>query len=163
MPQTINIWLIVFVICAVVITALLAVAFSLAKRFSERMIAIESKLGIAAEPFWQYGLRVLAELLTHPHKRYAEMDLLIKEALLEPVVKMDDDRFARLDVLLQERSQDTSDDMREGEQDAALIFLKFIYMVRREAASTKGLSSYRVIGRQEPEAQSDEEPEIIKP
>lgn len=153
---------IVFASLCVVVAAGVAVIFAVVKRQNERVSAMDAKLGIAVQPFWGYALGVVAELLTHPHKRYEESDLLIKKALLEPAVRMSDEDFARLNFLLDERQLDNSPDMRPGEHDAALIFQKTLLMVRREAANNTVLSGFTVVGRQEPEAQkSGEDPPLV--
>lgn len=154
-----NIGLIILSVLAVVVTAGIALLFTIVKRMSDRMEAIEKRAGDTATPFWQYAFRVVAGDLIHPHDRYEEADILIKEALLEPVIRMPPDRAARLDVLLDKRMEDTSSDMRPGEQNKAKIFKLMLEEVRREAESDMELTNITVVGSQAPEAQKGEEGE----
>jgi hypothetical protein len=150
------------IVVALVLAAGFALLFARYKVQSDRIAILEGKLGISVVPFWGYLLSVIAELITHPHARYAEMDALIQKALLEPAIRMSDEDFSRLEILGEERTHDTSDDMRPGEQDAMKIFILAVKMVRLEALNKTALTGFTVVGRQEPPAQqSGEEPKLV--
>jgi hypothetical protein len=153
---------ILIVIGFLVFVVVVAWVFARQQQQSERMGVLEKKLGIAVVPFWGYALSVIAELITHPHERYKEMDALIQKALLEPAVRMSDEDFARMEVLGEQRTHDTSDDMRLGEQDAMKVFLLAVKMVRLEALNKTALTGFTVVGRQEPVAQQQgTEPKLV--
>jgi hypothetical protein len=105
---------------------------------------------------------VLAQEVTHPHKKYKVLDGLIAEALLEPEVRMEPERLALMDRLLDERSADTSSDMRPGENQKALIVKQLVHLIRMEGASDIPLTGFTVVGRQQPELQKGDDGEQEK-
>lgn len=150
---------ITIIILALVIAVGLGLFVSNMQRQNERMKDIEAKLGVAVVPFFKYVLSVLAAEITHPHDKYKELDGLVAEALLEPETHMSDERLELMDKLLDERSVDTSPEMRPGEGPKALIVKQLVHLIRMEGASLTPLTDFRVVGIQQPESQSaTEEP-----
>ena len=144
-------------IAFVLFAAGVAVVFVIVRRMAERMSAVEAKLGVAAIPFFKYVLKVIAPEITHPHQKYAPLDELIAEALLEPEVRMSDERLALMDKLLDQRSLDTSSDMRPGENQKALIAKQLVHLIRMEGESDIPMSKFTVVGSQKTEIQTGEE------
>lgn len=141
----------------VLFAAGVAVVFVVVRRMAERMSAVEQKLDVAAIPFFKYVLKVLAPEVTHPHKKYEPLDQLIAEALLEPEVRMPDERLALMDELLDKRALDTSEDMRPGENQKALIVKQLVHLIRMEGESDIPMSRFTVVGSQKAETQTGEE------
>ena len=136
-----------------VFAAFLAMVLAKVSSMSERMGTMEEKMGIAAQPVWSYVLKVTAAELTHPHKKYKEMDALVAEALLEPEVPMSPEHDALLDELCDKRSQDNSPDLRPGEQEMAQVFKLARRLRKLGTESSAELTEPTVVGSQRPEAQ----------
>lgn len=126
---------------------------------AERTAALEAKLGVAVVPFFKYVLKVLAAEVTHPHEKYAALDELIAEALLEPEIRMSDERLALMDELLDKRAVDQSEDMRPGENQKALIVKQLVHLIRMEGESNVPMSGFTVVGSQKAEHQTGEKTE----
>lgn len=151
-----TLYLILIASGAVVVAALVAVGFFWVKAQVERTTALETKLGVAVVPFFKHMLVVLAPEVTHPHKKYAPLDELVAEALLEPEVRMSDKRLALMDELLDKRALDTSSDMRPGENQKALIVKQLVHLIRMEGDSDVPLTGFTVVGSQKTETQTGE-------
>lgn len=151
-----TLYLVLIAVVAVLLAAGIAVVFAVVKGMAERMAVVESKLGVAAIPFFKYILKVIAPEITHPHKKYEQLDELIAEALLEPEIRMSDERLALMDKLLDQRSVDTSEDMRPGENQKALIAKQLVHLIRMEGESKVPLTGFTVVGSQKPEVQTGE-------
>lgn len=151
-----TLYFVLVAVAAVLFAAGVAVVFVVVRRMAERMTVMESKIGVAAVPFFKYVLKVLAPEVTHPHAKYAPLDALIAEALLEPEVRMSDERLALMDKLLDQRVLDTSEDMRPGENQKALIVKQLVHLIRMEGESDIPMSKFTVVGSTKAEEQTGE-------
>ena len=143
----------IIIAVSLALAAGLALLFARYKAQSDRLAVLEAKLGVAVVPFFRYVLTVLAPEITHPHQKYAVLDELVREALLEPETRMSDERLALMDKLLDERAVDQSDDMRPGEHAKALIVKQLVHLIRMEDESSVPLSMFTVVGQQQAEFQ----------
>jgi hypothetical protein len=159
-PRLIGIGLVVF---ALVVAIAAALVLARLKAQADRMAVLEGKLGVSVVPFWGYVKTVLAAELTHPHERYAPLDRLIAESLLDPGVPLPAEKKEQLFAGLDHRSEDISEDMRPREQAKAQMFKLAFDMARLDADNPAGLTGLTVVGKQQPELQQGDDGVQEKP
>ena len=110
-------------------------------------------------PLWKHALAELAAIMRHPHVWALELDDLMEEANLEPEIPMETERFNRLITLLAERASSDNPELREGEKEAAAMFILALKLARKEAASNIELTGIRLVGTPSPKNISKEDEE----
>lgn len=152
---------VVYIIVALVIL-FLGFVIGLFTLTRKQLVLIESRFGPVV-PLWKHALSELSAIMRHPHEWALELDDLLEEANLEPEVPMEPEKFRRLLELLSERALSTNPELREGEKDAAHMYLLALKFAKKEAENPIELTGIRLVGTQAPKDISKEDEKIREP
>lgn len=148
--QLLSPQLYVIVALFVLFTAVVCVAAGL---ILSRLAVIERRFGPPI-PLFKHLQGMLSGELMHPHGFAVELDALMREKNRAPEIPMTPERHERLKELMRKRAASDNPQLRNFEQDTALLYLLIQPFVDREVASPIKLTGLVLVGSRAPTKQT---------